>query len=250
MRNTQAITSWCDESSCEINSFKYHVMGMLITDSDRNELDFLGDLIDARRNHKAWNVLHGCTLKNTDMLSMKLLGEWLNIFKNNKKVCFHIFVYKENEIFMTDGFEKYFAKQSAFGLGCKMRKIGCQISTMFSNVGTVTFLFDNRRDEGNNVLGSEYKNEIKKQLRSVSHRADDLTVRFSFVNSGCFNAMQLADALLYMVKLRIDKENGETLTIRQQKILKLWEDNFLDSNIKCLSDYSFDEKFNYFFSNR
>lgn len=250
MRNSQAITAWCDESSFDAGKNKYHIIGMLITNSDTEELNFLGDLKNARKKYHAWNVLHGCELKVKDRSSLKLLREWIDIFKISEKVYFHILVYRENEAYMKDGFEKYFAKQSAFGLGCKMKKSGFSIETIFSNVGTVVFLFDKRRDEINGGLGSEYKDQIKTQLRSRSKRGDDITVRFSFVGSECFDAMQLTDVLLYMVKLRIDKEFGKKLSNRQKNILKVWEDNFLDDNIRELKNYEFDEKFNYFFSNQ
>ncbi|MFC1609159.1 hypothetical protein ACFL3M_03145 [Patescibacteria group bacterium] len=248
MRKSEAITVWCDESSVEVVGEKYHLIGTLITNSDTEELIILDELIKARKRTGCWNVLHGNELKSSAVGRMSLIKEWVGVFNGNK-IYFHVFMYKEDRTFAVSGFERYFAKQSAFSLGCKMKKNGYTIETIFSNVGTVKFLFDRRTGDIESGLDSEYKKEIKEQLRNRSGRSDDLTVRFSFLSSECFDLMQLCDVFLYAVKVRIEKENGIPVSDNNKGLLKIWESNFLNNQVRALSDFKYDEKFNFFRSN-
>lgn len=245
MRNSESITIWCDESCVELSDKKFHLIGTLITNSDSEEYNFMNQLLTERKNVHSWNILHGSKFNSKSINQTKLIKKWFEVFKNNNKVFFHTSIFKENKKHSKPDFEKYFAKQSAFSLSYKMQNDGYPINTIFSKVRTVFFNFDRRRDESGDTLGRIYEDEIKKQLCKIS-KNPDLTVRFSFVNSSCFNTLQLADILLYMVKLRMQKENGIILSKEKESILKIWEDYFLNDKIKELKDFAYDQKFNVF----
>ena len=250
MRASQAITVWCDESRIQINGHTYHLIGALITNSDNEEYEFKKALLQCRKDRRCWNVIHGTEIREGDSSKINLIDSWINRFQLEDNVWFHVFVYKENRRYAGEGFERYFAKQSAFSLANKMKSVGYPIQTLLKDVGTVTYLFDRRRDEAGDTLGNVYEESIKTQLRTISKKGNSLTVRFSFISSNCFNCMQLTDVLLYMVKNRIEKELGNELPAAQNRLVELWESYFLDENILELKDFEFDSKFNYFRSNQ
>ena len=250
MKDAQAITVWCDETEVSYNGGTHHVIGNLITDSDTEEFRFLNEAIKLRKKHRFWTTLHGAGLSYSEK-ELAFMEDLIKLFWNTERVYFHVFVYKENRTYANNGFEKYFAKQSAFALGMKLRKEGYPINTLFSQVGTVRFLFDRRTGDSSRGLDSDYKDEIKKQLRKQSKRSDDLTVRFSFVSSECFDLMQLTDIFLYMIKLHGEnKISPGCISVGQQKLVSIFEKYFLNEKMQKLSDYEYSEKVNFFISNR
>lgn len=250
MKDAQAITVWCDETEVSYDGGTRHAIGNLITDSDTEELRFLSEVIQLRKKHRYWMTLHGSDLSYSQK-ELDFIEDLVKLFWNAERVYFHVFVYKENRRYANNGFEKYFAKQSAFALGMKLRENGYPINTLFSQVGTVRFLFDRRTGDSSRGLDSDYKDEIKNQLRKQSKRSDDLTVRFSFVSLECFDLMQLTDILLYMVKLYREKRTASgNISVGQQKLLDIFERYFLNGKMQKLSDYDFSEKVNFFISNR
>jgi len=250
MKDAQAITVWCDETEVAYGGSTRHAIGSLITDSDTEELRFLDEVIKLRKKHRYWMTLHGSDLSYSEK-ELDFIEDLIKLFWSTERVYFHVFVFKENRTYATDGFEKYFAKQSAFALGMKLRKDGFPINTLFSQVGTVRFLFDRRTGDSSRGLDSDYKEVIKNQLRKRSERDDDLTVRFSFVSLECFDLMQLIDIFLYMVKLYREKRTFPgNISVGQQKLLDIFEQYFLNEKMQKLSDYEYSEKVNFFISNR
>ncbi len=251
MSSLEAITVWGDESEVIINNKKHVLIGLLITDSDINEHKLSIDLIESRKKNSSWHTIHGCELGSEENPNNKrsydLIREWVNLFKGNKKTYFHVFCYPENKSFASNGHQRYFAKQSVFGLALKMKKTGATITTFFKDVRTLRVLFDKRDDRIGSETSFDFSEEIKKQINKQSGR-DNITTRFSFVSSECFNVIQLSDILLYFVKLRIEKEQGIEMSERQLNILKIWEDSFLNENIKSIKDFNYDTKFNFFLS--
>lgn len=264
MDKLQAITVWTDESEFEISSDSYCLIGQLITNSDTEEFSFLNKLKQARKKIRCWNTLHGNELKGSDKGRIALLKEWISIYKNDESVYFHVFLYKKNAEWTSKHQtpEHYFANQCYFGLGNRMRQEGIYIRTMFSEVGTITALFDRRRAheahispttrsryviERMNSLEEVYEKKIKNQLCNLSGKsADDLTLRFSFLSSVCFDALQLCDCLLYISRARLLKERLNEDTI----FSKIWDDFFLDDLHFEISDYSDEPQYNFFESTR
>jgi hypothetical protein len=251
MRDLEAITAWIDESEVLIQNKKHHLIGILITDSFSEEEKLSLNLIKLRKKHSAWHTVHGSNLENpasqhSDRI-YKLIEDWIKLFLESENVCFHMFCYPENRRFSGDSFENYFAKQSVFGLANKMKESGVGIQTLFKNVRTVKILFDNRDDDKVSGTGAGYKEKICEQLALQSKRSD-ITTRFSFVSSECFNCIQLSDILLYMSKLKIEEEEGIGLSEKQKTILNIWKKYFTDQRYINISDYTYDEKFNYFLS--
>ena len=246
MRKAQAITVWCDETSIRTKDNTFHIIGTLITDSDIKELEFMKSVLELRKKHRIWTTIHGSRLSYSDK-ELSFLEDFLQLFWAEQDVYFHVFLFKEERAWASN-FEKYFAKQSAFALGLKLRKEGYPINTVFSNVGNIRFLFDRRSgDSGRRVLDNDYKTEIKKQIRKQSRRGIDLTVRFSFVSAECFDLIQMTDILLYMIKLHIEDKNGiRELSPEQQKLLGTFRKYFFNDKIVSLSDYAWAEKFNFF----
>lgn len=77
----------------------------------------------------------------------------------------------------------------------------------------MTVLFDRRRshvatqENGNitryNDLEKTYIDAIRKKINAITNR-DDITVRFSFLSSDCFDAMQLTDIMIFILRLKIE----------------------------------------------
>lgn len=243
MRNSEAITVWCDETSIKLDD-KCHIIGTLITDSDLEELKILNEIIKLRKKHKIWTTFHGSNI-SWDKKQLDFFSDFLDLFSTNE-MYFHIFLYKEDRKYANSGFEKYFAKQSAFSLGLKLKKEGYSINTIFSKVGTVRFLFDRRTGESVRGLDSDYKKEIKRQLKKQSKRSDDLTVRFSFISSECFDLMQMTDIFLYAVKLYLEDKYGSSISDKQKKLVEIFKDKFITEKMKSLSDYEYTKKINFF----
>lgn len=270
-----AITVWTDESTgILIRGVEYNMIGHLIANSDKEEFDFLNKLRQSRKEiPSCWTNLHGCKIKESDTRKLDLLERWLIQFKNSEHVYFHIFLYRKNERYITQEktYEHYFAKQSVFSLANKMKKRGYLINTMFKDVSTLTILFDRRRSHFADIVFKDsnqglqirrlndlekiYKKEIEDQISRISSRntkTTDLTIRFSFLSSECFDAMQLCDCLLYLVRKKIEQEAGAT----EDPFTKLFDKYFLDNlgnDTKLLSFkeiYQYDKKFNFFESNR
>lgn len=263
--NKKAITIWIDESTeIFLDKEEYTLIGYLITDSDSGEYRFLDKLKQARKEiPQCWNTIHGCEIGSDDETKIELVRRWINIFKTCEDVFFHAFLYRKNETYISknETYEHYFAKQSVFSLANKMKKTGMPIQTIFSNIGTLTVFFDGRRAhsasiisnglekneiiERFNKLESVYQEKISEQIKSVSRRQDlDLTVRFSFLSSECFDALQLTDILLHMLRHKI--ENKQSIFAA---IFDLYFLNDLEENVRALGFekiYKEDMKFNYF----
>jgi len=267
-----AITIWVDESTeIKIGEHEYNLVGYLITNSDKEEFIFLNKLKQARKdNVSCWTTMHGCELDRSDDRKLNLLDRWLKIFKLNENVYFHAFLYKKNGNFISKDktYEHYFAKQSVFALAHKMKKEGYVINTMFKNVSTVTVLFDRRRSHNADIFSKEeiqidrlndleeiYKEEISKQISKISgknNKTTELTIRFSFVSSECFDGMQFSDCMLYLIRQKIQQEQGSP----ENEFTKIFDKHFLNDRnpqLRSLSFrkiYEFDKKFNFFESNK
>ena len=270
----QAITIWVDEST-EINlsGESYNLIGYLITNSDTEEYRFLNRLKQARKGDiNCWNTLHGCELKPKDAKKLALIDRWLLEFKKDSSVYFHCFLYKRNDKYVPDGktYEHYFAKQSIFALANRMKKIGVSIETMFSNVSTLTVLFDRRRSHSAEIVSRGpqlndinrlndleliYIEEIKQQIEKISKknpRTHEFTVRFSFLSSECFDAMQFTDCMLYLVRQKIEQEKHGLKNVYTEMFDKHFLSD-LDPHTRSLGFkkiYEFDKKFNFFESAR
>lgn len=268
-----AITIWVDESTeIKINNQEYNMVGYLITNSDKEEFIFLNKLKQARKKGLGcWTTLHGSEIGESDDRKLNLLESWITEFKDSENVYFHAFLYKKNGkyVSMDKTYEHYFAKQSVFSISNKMKKTGYTVNTMFKDVSTLTVLFDRRRSHSADVVTKEtgvqierlhdleetYKNEITDQVGKLSGknpRTTELTVRFSFVSSECFDAMQLSDCFLYLLRHKIENEKigGENIFTR------LFDKHFLndlDQHTRKLGFkkiYEYDKKFNFFESTR
>lgn len=268
----KAITIWVDESTeIKIDNQNYNLVGYLITNSDKEEFSFLNTLKQSRKISPAcWTTLHGCEINDSDSRQFQLLDRWVQAFKDTDGVYFHAFLYKRNEQFIPPGetYEHYFAKQSVFALAHKMKKEGYVVNTMFKNVATLTVLFDRRRahmagvvtnDLGVqidriNELESIYKDQICQQISNISGKnplTNELTVRFSFLSSDCFDAMQLSDSLIYLMRKKIEQEQGG----EENSFTRLFDKHFLNDLDPHTKDtgfrsiYAYSKKFNIFESN-
>lgn len=268
--NESAITIWVDESTdILINGEEYNLVGYLITDSDKNEFLFLNQLKQVRKSiPQCWTTMHGCEIREGDSREIDLIDRWFKCFEDNDNVYFHAFLYKKNSSFIPKGktYENYFAKQSVFAIAYKMKKSGYPINTMFKDVSTLTVLFDRRRshsadiiDKGGkkkisrlNDLENIYKKEIINQIEKVSgknSKTTELTIRFSFLSSECFDGMQFSDCFLYVLRKKIEQEVGNQ---KENKFTKLFDKYFLDSlpaNVRILSFrniYKYEKKLNFF----
>ena len=213
----KAITVWIDESTeISLNGEEYNLMGYLITDSDSREFDFLNKLKQARKESPmCWNTIHGSEISQNDKNKIELIKRWLDLFIQEKSVSFYSFLYKKNLQFVPNdgGYERYFSWQAAFWIASKMKKRWIGIQMMFKDVWTMTVLFDRRRshvatqENGNitryNDLEKTYIDAIRKKINTVTNR-DDITVRFSFLSSDCFDAMQLTDIMIFILRLKIE----------------------------------------------
>lgn len=249
MQNSECITLWGDETHIEIDGIKYNLVGTLITNSEIEEHKFCNELLNARKKIKCWNTLHGNKIKKNDTQKKLLIKKFLETFMKTDDVYFHVFMYKENRRFAVGGYEKYFAKQCAFSVGQKMQSTGLKINTIFSKVKTVRVILDRRKGEVNTVFDKDYKKEMLAQIKKQSGR-DSLSMRFTFASSECFDCLQLADILLFMTLNQLRKENGEVLSQVQSELVNSWSNFFVDGFNTSLSDYKYNEKFNFFRSNR
>ncbi len=260
----KAITLWLDESTgLKINGKEYNLIGYLITNSDKEEFCFLNELRQARKGPPScWVTIHANSIRKNDLRKINLIRRWLRIFSQNSQVFFHVFLYSVRREFISPrkGYEFYFAKQAVFSLSNKMKSKGVSIQTLFSDVGTLTIFFDRRRAisissktkrKGNQVhisnLEDLYQQAISEQIRTISgknSKQNNFTIRLSFVNSACFDAMQLTDVMLYMVRQKLEQKN----TI----FTEIFDDIFLNSfpnNVKNLGFekiYNYEKKFNFF----
>lgn len=264
-----AITVWVDESTdIIINDQNYTLVGYLITNSDKEEFKFLNNLKQSRKEGiGCWTTMHGREIKESDARKINLLDKWLNVFHDSDNVYYHAFLYKRNHKFIDKDktYEHYFAKQSLFALANKMKKTGYSINTMFNKVKTLTIIFDRRRShcaeiifkeeskqiERLNELEDIYKDEICKQVSKISgkdSKTTELTVRFSFVSSECFDGMQFSDCLLYLLRQKIDLEILGTENV----FTKLFDKHFLNDlnpetkKLGFRKIYEYDKKLNFF----
>ena len=257
----KAITIWVDESTeLIVNDNDHNLMWYLITNSDREEFDFLNDLKQARKQDPVcFYSLHGSEIRENDIRKINLIKKWLELFQKHPNVFFHSFLYKRNDTYipLSEGYEKYFAKQAVFALALKMKNTGMPVQTMFSDIWTVTILFDRRRSNISigtenwhrriNDLETVYIQAIKEQIERNSKR-DDIKVRFSFLTSNCFDGMQFADVMTYLIRNKILRKNNAFSDIFDQYFL-----SDLDENVQKLwfkKIYQDDKKFNFFESNR
>lgn len=268
----KALTIWVDESTeIRIDGQEYNLVGYLITNSDKEEFAFLNSLKQSRKVTPAcWTTVHGSEIRESDTREIRLLDRWLKAFKDTEGVYFHAFLYRRNEQFIPTGetYEHYFAKQSVFALAHRMKSQGYLVNTMFKDVATLTILFDRRRAHIADVVTNDtgvqidrineleliYKDQICQQISRISGKnplTNQLTVRFSFVSSECFDAMQLSDGLIYLTRKKIEQEEGGT----ENSFTKLFDKYFLDDldphtrATGFRSIYAYSKKFNIFESN-
>ncbi len=267
----QAITIWVDESTeLNIDGDEYNLVGYLITNSDEEEFSFLNALKQARKVAPVcWTTLHGSEINPQNTRELPLLDRWLNIFKQNDSIFFHAFLYRRNGAFIARNqtYEHYFAKQSVFALANKMRRRdGYVVNSMFKDVSTLTVLFDRRRSHTADVVARDgggaqidrlhdleniYKAEIANQISHIAGRntaTNDLTVRFSFLSSECFDAMQFSDCFLYLLRQKIEQETSGVANDFTALFDKYFMDN-LDQHTRDIGFrkiYEFDKKLNFF----
>lgn len=265
----RALTIWIDESTdINIDSQEYNLIGYLITNSDREEFEFLNRLKQSRKRIGAWSTIHGSKIRPTnDTRKMQLIDSWLYEFTQAPNVYFHAFLYRKDnlEIQASETYEHYFAKKSIASISNKMKNSGLEIETWFRNVKTITILFDRRRsheiriDEGENTqmiakrlnsLETVYKNEIKQEIRAITERETDITLRFSFLAAECFDAMQFSDVMLYLIRhkllaqMEIESENDFTKLFD-----KFFIDTISDEDVReysLMDIYQYDKKFNFY----
>ena len=136
---------------------------------------------------------------------------------------------------------------------------------MFKDVSTLTVLFDRRRSHSADVISKEsktridrlhdleviYREEIDRQVQRISGRDTrtlDMTIRFSFISSECFDAMQFSDCLIYLLRKKIEQEEIGA----ENAFTRLFDKYFLsdlDPHTRSLGFkkiYEFDKKFNFF----
>ena len=264
----QAITVWVDESTeIRVGDQDFNLIGYLITNSDKEEFVFLNKLKQARKvDPTCWKTLHGSEIAEGDTRELALLDRWIGAFLRSEGVYFHTFLYRKNEDYIRRGetYEHYFAKQSMFALAQKMKDEGYTINTMFKNVSTLTVLFERRRAhmafltanndgvevvERLNELEQVYREQICRQILRISGKdaaTTSFTVRFSFLSAECFDGMQLADCLLYLVRKKVEQESTGT----ENAFTRLFDKHFLsDPRTEGLSlgeAYGYNKKFNFF----
>ncbi|MEX2181889.1 MAG: hypothetical protein WD771_07590 [Gemmatimonadaceae bacterium] len=265
----KAITIWVDESTeIGINDRNHTLVGYLITDSDKGEFEFLNALKQARKvAPECWVTLHGSEISETDSRQLALMDRWLAAFHSTEKVYFHSFLYRRNDSFIptSETYEHYFAKQSVFALANKMKGSGYTLNTMFKDVSTLTVMFEGRRahtvrsgrigmrttlDRLNN-LEAVYKDQITRQIARIAEKkpgTNQLTVRFSFLSAECFDAMQFADCVTYLIRKKLEQEQ----TGVDNAFTKLFDKHFLNHLDQHTKDtgfrsiYSYSKKFNVF----
>lgn len=263
----QAITIWVDESTeIRIGNHDYNLIGYLITNSDKEEFDFLNKLKQARKaSPSCWTTLHGSEMHDDDTRQLGLLDRWLKIFQDTEGVYFHTFLYRRNESFIRAGetYEHHFAKQSMFALACKMKDKGYTVNTMFKDVSTLTVLFDRRRAHMAEVVAREqgveierlneleqvYKEQICQQILRISGKdaaTTDFTVRFSFLSSECFDGMQLTDVMLYLVRKKIEQKETGAESVYTHLFDKYFLAGPLTKDDDFRTAYVYDKKFNFF----
>ena len=262
----KAITVWIDESTeISLNWEEYNLMGYLITDSDRKEFDFLNKLKQARKESLGcWNTIHGSEISRNDRNKIELIKRWLELFIEEESVSFYGFLYKKRWDFVPNdgGYERYFAWQAAFWIASKMKSTWALIQTMFKDVWTITVLFDRRRShtatqgDGNitryNDLENIYIEAIKEKIHVITNR-DDITVRFSFLSSDCFDAMQLTDIMIFILRLKIEGSFDHPLFEIFSYFIScyFYKKKFsIDiTNFNLQDFFGYDPKFNFFQSN-
>ena len=265
----RALTIWIDESTdISIDGQEYNLIGYLITNSDKEEFEFLNRLKQSRKKIGCWNTLHGNNIRpSRDQKKLLLINSWLHEFTQAPNVYFHAFLYRKDniEIQASETYEHYFAKKSIASIANKMKDSGLEMETWFRSVRTITILFDRRRshkihiDEGENTqmiaqrlhsLETVYKNEIKQEIRAISERETEITLRFSFLAAECFDGMQFSDVMLYLIRhkllaqMEVESENEFT---------KLFDTFFIDTisdedvrEYSLMDIYQYDKKFNFY----
>ncbi len=248
---SSAITIWVDESlNIKIGWKEYVLMWYLITNSYIEELDFLRKLKVARKETNSWHTMHWCKITISDVRQIKLIREWMKIFNEDNNVYFHTFLYKVDRRYIPrwETYEHYFAKQSIFALANKMKDSWSLIQTMFREIKTINIIFDRRRDyewwwwEVVNWLEEVYRSKITEQIKLITWK--NITIRFSFVNSRCFDAIQFTDIFLSLFRNKI-LENDKFFT----EIFDEFFINDLDDDVKILpleQIFWEDSKLNYF----
>lgn len=257
----KALTCWIDESEIVHDGTRTWIIGQLITTSDAEQFDLLRNLCAAHGTARTWDTLHANEFSKTDSRKWALLEEWIRIFKADPNTYFHALVFDEDSWrnrYATA--HHYWAHQIFFGLGNKMKEAGIKIQTMFSDVSTITAIMDRKATVTGHIVHTEggvvgiervsalegiYEARMLAALiRQSKKSAGNLSLRFSFANSRCFDGLQLCDCLTYMVRQRFLHETG--LGDIAQDFLDLWNAEFLTSKMFCLNDFGFYEKFNYF----
>lgn len=269
MKNPPAITIWIDESTdIIIDWISHNLIWYTITNSDKEEFDFMNKLKQARKlNPTCWTCLHWNEIWITDHRKLWLFDRRLEIFCSDPNVYFHAFLYRKDEWFISSWktYEHYFAKQSVFSLALKMKGRWMPIQTMFSNVSTLAVLFDRRRAHRANVVanGEEvaferfneletlYIEEIKSQLQSIAGKdssTGDFTLRFSFLSAECFDIMQFTDCLVYALRHKFLWNANKIVKIFDKHLLSNLDDDV--KNLWFEEIYQYDAKMNIFVSNR
>lgn len=260
-----AITVWIDESEIKVDGKSIWLIGQLITKSDLDELEFFKKLRDGHRIAKTWHSLHANDFTQGNTRKWDLLRQWVEIFKKEDSCYFHVLIFNESAWKSRySSPHHYWSHQVCFGLSNKMKASGVKIQTMFSDVDMVTIIMDRRsastgfieKQEGGgitltrvNELEDVYEGKIMETLKRSSLKLSNLGLRFSFANSKCFEALQLCDSLLYMVRKRFMFENSILDDRPDDGFLELWNASFLDVNNRELKDFSYNQKFNYFKTN-
>ncbi len=262
----KALTIWIDESTdIKIEDKEYNLIGYLITNSDSEEFQFLNELRQSRKKTRCFKTLHGNRIKpQRELEKIDLIASWLDVFQQSPQVFFHAFLYKKEsrEIQSSESYEHYFAKKSVASIANKMKEEGFDYETWFQGVKSVKVLFDRRRAhhievsqddsqqiilERLNSLENVYKKEIKEEIEKISGR--DIALRFSFLSADCFDAMQLSDIMIYLIRHKIQAQYG----IQDENIFtQLFDTHFINSLDEDIQQYSlmdiyqYDKKMNFY----
>ncbi len=258
-----AITVWLDESEIIYDNKSYWIIRQLITKSDGDEFDFLKQLKISHKEAKTWDTLHACEFCKTDKRKWNLLTSWLKAFQKDENVYFHTFIFEKSEEWESNFStpHDYFANQIFFGLANKMKNSGLYIQTLFKEVDSITAIMDRRSANSGFIFQEEDQNNISiarmndleviyenRIIKTLNHNSSskNISLRFSFASSRCFDGLQLCDCLTYMVRKKFVSEIQVEESDNKIEFLDLFDRFFLDKNNKSLLDFSDNIQFNHF----
>lgn len=117
---------------------------------------------------------------------------------------------------------------------------------MFNRRRSHNVVYNKTTSQRFNELENLYSQEIEKHIKAVAgkdSKSNTFTVRFSFLSSECFDALQLTDILLYLIRNKLERKDND--------FTKIFDEYFFsyDDDIKALGFeeiYKLDQKFNFY----